>query len=414
MTIQSNRCVFLTDGVMRRTLAAIRALGRNSITTTCGEETALNPTFFSRYCNNRFRYPSPRKHPQALVTSLLSYLEQNPHECLLPMEQDTLDIILVNCREFEQLTHLPFADNETYQIFRDKGKTIKLAKRAGIPHPRTIFPSSLEQVIKEAKSLQFPVVIKPRFNWAGRGIRYVQSLAQLPSAYRHIHELYPFSLIQERIPQGEKYNVNCLFDEHSRPVAVCAQREVRNYPLRHGISTVQESVWRPDLIDLTVQLLQANNWYGVANVDYMIDPRDDTPMLMEVNPRFWATLQLSIHCGINFPLLLYRLARGETIDPVRAYRVGVINRSFLPYDILHFLSNPHRWQMQPSFFDFFGSAVHFDILSADDLMPIMGFFLTCIRYMLDPEIWIRMAHMERVGKLISKLSGKQITGFDHL
>jgi hypothetical protein len=123
MTIQSNRRVFLTDGVIRRTLAAIRALGRNGITTTCGEETALNLTFFSQYCNSRFKYPSPRKRPQEFIASLLSYLEQNPHECLLPMEQDTLDIILRNRREFEQLTHLPFVDNETYQIFRDKGKT---------------------------------------------------------------------------------------------------------------------------------------------------------------------------------------------------------------------------------------------------------------------------------------------------
>ncbi|MCK5021256.1 MAG: ATP-grasp domain-containing protein, partial [Candidatus Peribacteraceae bacterium] len=122
-------------------------------------------------------------------------------------------------------------------------------------------------------------------------------------------------------------------------------------------------------------------------------PRDGTPMLMEVNPRFWGALQMSILCGINFPYLLYKIARGEKIEPVHTYKVGVMCRA-LPYDILHFLNNSHRWKMQPSFFKFFHPQIHFDIISAHDSMPALTFFLTCIPHLSNAKMWIRLGLMK--------------------
>ena len=409
MEIVNNGRVFLTDGVIRRTLAAARALGKEGVRVTCGEETAANLTFFSRYCHTRFKYPSPRKKPEAFVAALVAYLEQNPHECLLPMEQDTLDIVLHHREELEAVTRLPFVDNATYRVFRDKAKTVQLAEKIGIPHPRTVFPQDVTNLAEEVRYLKFPVVIKPRGNWASRGVHVAQDLVELEKVFAEVHAEFPFPLIQEKIPPGEQYHVCCLMDENSKLTAVCTQYEHRHHPHFEGMgaSTVQESVDRPDLVDLTVQLLQANNWYGVANSDIMIDPRDGTPMLMEVNPRFWGPLQSSIHAGVNFPYLLYRLARGEKVAPVLDYKMGVINRSFLPYDIMHFLSNPERFKLEPSFFDFFGEDVHFDILSGHDPLPVIGFGLTVGRYLFDPEVWARLAHMERFGAFLAKLSRQE-------
>ncbi|WP_420641275.1 ATP-grasp domain-containing protein [Candidatus Leptofilum sp.] len=409
MTITNNGRVFLTDGVIRRTLAAARALGKEGVPVTCGEETRGNLTFLSRYCDNRFKYPSPRKKTAAFVAALVEYLTRNPHEVLMPMEQDSLDIILSRRADFEAVTRLPFVDNATYRVFRDKAQTVKLAEKIGIPHPKTVFPTNPNSLAEEVIGLKFPVVIKPRGNWASRGVEVAHNLAELETLFADVHAEFPFPLIQEKIPPGEQYHVCCLMDENSKLTAVCTQKELRHHPHFEGIgaSTVQMSVDRPDLVDLTVQLLQANNWYGVANSDIMIDPRNSTPMLMEVNPRFWGPLQSSIHAGVNFPHLLYRLARGEKVDPVLTYKLGVINRSFLPYDILHFLSNPERFRLQPSFFDFFGENVHFDILSWRDPLPVLGFGLTVGRYLFDPEVWARLAHMERFGAFLAKVSGQE-------
>src|SRR2546421_10171674 len=49
---------------------------------------------------------------------------------------------------------------------------------------------------------------------------------------------------------------------------------------------------------------------------------------MEVNGRFWGSLQLAIDAGVDFPTLLVRCALGQEPPAQKAYRVGVRSRWF--------------------------------------------------------------------------------------
>jgi predicted ATP-grasp superfamily ATP-dependent carboligase len=51
-------------------------------------------------------------------------------------------------------------------------------------------------------------------------------------------------------------------------------------------------------------------------------------VIMEVNGRFWGSLQLAIDAGVDFPDLLVRCAAGETVLAPQPYRVGVRSRWF--------------------------------------------------------------------------------------
>jgi len=44
---------------------------------------------------------------------------------------------------------------------------------------------------------------------------------------------------------------------------------------------------------------------------------------MEINTRFWGSLQLAIDSGMNFPWLLYQLACDGHTDPVYTYKTGL-------------------------------------------------------------------------------------------
>lgn len=44
---------------------------------------------------------------------------------------------------------------------------------------------------------------------------------------------------------------------------------------------------------------------------------------MEINTRFWDSLQLAIDGGLEFPYLLYRIAREEKLQPPTLYKEGV-------------------------------------------------------------------------------------------
>jgi predicted ATP-grasp superfamily ATP-dependent carboligase len=398
-----NGTVFLLDAISPRTLAACRSIGRKGVYVTCADESPFNLAFFSRYCQARLTYPSPLHSPQKFIEHLLDYLACYPQDCIIPVKEESLDAILAHRDEFERLTRLPFPPTSVFQVCRDKNRTMELADQLGIPHPKTVLPNDLSQVEELSKSLRPPLVIKPRMSCSGLGIHYVDDISKLYETYCSVHEQYPFPMIQEEIPSGEKFDVACLFDENSHPLATFAQKEVRSFPLRDGASTVQESVWRPDLVELTVQLLQKIGWSGIAEAEFMIDPRDGVPKLLEVNPRFWGSLQLSIQSGVDFPYLLYEWSRGKTIQPVHDYKVGQFCRQVLPYDLMHFLANPDRFKMEPSFFSVFDPNSGHNLFSADDLGPLLGFFLSCSRYVFDPDKWLHLARLEKFASQIGVL-----------
>ena len=69
-------------------------------------------------------------------------------------------------------------------------------------------------------------------------------------------------------------------------------------------------------------------------VEFKKDPRDGQCKLMEINPRFWGSLELSVLSGVNFPYLLYRMETEGDIEPVIDYKEGIRCRWLLPGDIV--------------------------------------------------------------------------------
>lgn len=73
------------------------------------------------------------------------------------------------------------------------------------------------------------------------------------------------------------------------------------------------------ILDQSVALLSHFGWDGVAMVEYKLDP-DGEPVLMEINGRFWGSLQLAIDAGVDFPRLLASAALEDPLPPVDSYR----------------------------------------------------------------------------------------------
>ena len=63
-------------------------------------------------------------------------------------------------------------------------------------------------------------------------------------------------------------------------------------------------------------------------VEFKRDQRDGSLRLMEINGRFWGSLQLAIDAGVDFPALLVAMAAGETLPAASAYRLGTRSRWF--------------------------------------------------------------------------------------
>ena len=76
-------------------------------------------------------------------------------------------------------------------------------------------------------------------------------------------------------------------------------------------------------MDQAEELLRRIEWQGVAMVECKVDSVTGRPYLMEVNGRFWGSLQLAVDAGVDFPVMLVRLALGLPVAPVSDWRSGV-------------------------------------------------------------------------------------------
>jgi predicted ATP-grasp superfamily ATP-dependent carboligase len=379
--------VLVTDGHWRKTLALVRSLGRKGVHVTVGERTFLNTSFFSKYCSRRLVYPSPRRYPDQFIEFIIKEIKKNQYECLFPMEEETLLLLAKHQSEISKYTYLLIPNLQKIEFVRDKGNLIQFAETHGIPTPKTLYEPPTPTLPPWAGGECEGYVIKPRISSGSFGIAYVKKREDLVPFYQRIHTRYPFPLIQEWIPDGGgTFGFSALFDEASNVKAAFVHKKLRMYPVEGGPSTLREGVEHPQVMELGLSLLRSLNWVGVAMAEFKVDPRDGIPKLMEVNPRFWGSLHLAIASGVDFPYLILKMAREEGFAPVLQYSVGKRCRWLLFGDILHFLTNPRRFHLHPSFFHFFEPNTSYDIISKEDPLPVLGAMATFFTFLYDPEM----------------------------
>jgi predicted ATP-grasp superfamily ATP-dependent carboligase len=378
--------VLVLDGMWNKSLAAVRSFGRKGFYVTAGERTRLATAIFSKYCSRRWIYSSPVLSQVNFLTDLEAELKAGRYDVIFPMEFSTQVLLteVANRQMIEKYTRLPFADADLAKKGNDKAFIMQYARKRGIDVPTTYMVNDIEQLAVIAKETAYPVLIKPRNSSGSRGIVYVKEKEELLTLYLKVHKEYPFPIIQEYIPDGgDVYGVGLLFNFQSEIRASFVYKRLRSHPVSGGPSTLRESVKREDIREIAGLFMKSLRWTGVAHVEFKIDPRDRKPKLLEVNPRFWGSLQLAVESGIDFPFLLFRLAMEGDIEPVMDYNAGVRCRWLIPGDLLHFIKNPERLRLKPNFFDF---NTKDDIISLSDPMPVIGRLSSVLMFLYDKEM----------------------------
>ena len=380
--------ILVTDGLWRKSLSAVRALGVGGYGVGVTGDSYFTTSFFSKYCKKKIVIPSASGNKRGFLNGVLKELESHKYDVVFPMEDSTISALISIRKDVEKLVRLPLPNSQSLNIAWDKAKTILMAQELGIPTPKTYIPQNFKDAERIAGEIAYPAVIKPKTASGSKGLRYVNTKVDLVEIYKQLAKNFDGLIIQERIPQeGKGVGASFLFDWNSKPLAGFTYQRLREYPVNGGPSTLRESTKNPELMEMGMEILKKLEWVGVAMVEFKTDPRDNKTKLMEINPRFWGSLELPIVSGVNFPVLLYKMAMGENFKPVFKYKVGVRCRWLIPGDILHFISNPNRLNMDPSFFDFGTKDTHYDQLKRDDIKGTLGTILCTGAHALNPNMW---------------------------
>jgi predicted ATP-grasp superfamily ATP-dependent carboligase len=328
----------VTDGLWRKSLSAIRSLGRAGFDVTVMGDSFFTTGFWSGYATGRAIAPSAASDPDAFGKRLLKLVGEHPGAVLLPMEDATLKWVSDHREELEGKARFLIPSRESLEIALDKRLTLQVAARLGLPCPRTWEPEDAPEFARLASGLEpGTFVVKPRSGTGSAGLVYGEKLAATDWE-AHWRRFGPM-LLQERIPeQGRGLGVSALMDQDGRCVATFAHERLQQYPNSGGPSTDRRSIHAPELVERSLELLRRLEWRGIAMVEWKTDPRDNQPKLMEINPRFWGSLELAVRSCVDFPLLYARAALGERSQPVTSYVVGRRCRWMIPGEILRYLT----------------------------------------------------------------------------
>lgn len=335
----------VTDGIWRKSLSAVRSLGKAGYDITVLGDSLFTTSYWSKYTTRRLRSVNAKEDAKQFGITLLSYLKRRPSKgrpVLLPMEDASLEWVSAHRKTVAEFADFLLPSIDSLAIAQSKGATSALGAYLKLPTLETFMPSTVEEFIEQLRQLIIAdtlshYIVKPVSGSGSAGIIYLDAFKN--PDWREHWKKYGALLIQKRInSSGQGLGVSLLFDNTGECVASFAHSRLQQYPNSGGPSTSRISIVNNKLVDQSIRLMTELDWRGVAMVEWKVDPISNTPYLMEINPRFWGSLELAVRSGVNFPLLYALAARGEKFDPVHSYKQGIICRWLLPGDLLRYLS----------------------------------------------------------------------------
>jgi predicted ATP-grasp superfamily ATP-dependent carboligase len=338
----------------------------------------------SRFCAAHIVYPDPVMRSDDFIAFVAAVAVERNVDVVLPVADITTFLVTTNRERFGPRCDVPFANAAVVARAADKVDLMQTAMRLGVPVPATVVVCDPMNV--PLTDWAYPIVIKPRQSrirtgkeWVSTSVSYAGSRAALlhDLATRPRHE-FPV-MLQEHV-SGPGMGVFACY-RGGRQIALFSHRRLRERPPWGGVSVLSESVAvDPQAGGYATRLLDELGWDGVAMVEFKLDERNGTPMLMEINGRFWGSLQLSIDAGVDFPGLLVQTPAPASVASQPPYRVGVRSR-WLWGDIDSLLltlfggtRGPASWQPNRlrtlwQFMKLVGGRLYYDNPKPDDIRP---------------------------------------------
>lgn len=305
--------ILVLNGEHRSALATLRALGRNGHQVFSGSQQKRTICSFSKFCKGSVRYSSPLDNSSQFIDEIKEHLKKLRIDILLAMTDATMYRVLQHENEIRKLAVLPSVSFEQYKRASDKCNLMKMAQRLGVEYPQTEYFSNAEEALLKKEQFKYPLVLKPQSSIIELKNRLICSSVSIIDSPKMLHQVltsriyYQHPFMVQNLVNGEGMGVFALCS-NGELKAYCAHKRIREKPPWGGVSVVSESM-DPDksVLKSASVLLKDLNWNGVAMVEYKKDSQENVPRLMEINARFWGSLQLSIDAGIDFPNLLINM-----------------------------------------------------------------------------------------------------------
>lgn len=345
--MSATEAILVLDADARAGLACVQSLGRAGLTVHAAVRSLGSATERSRWCRRVHAQPPPEPVDDG-VAWLIELERRFSFALVIPTTEASLRWLRRLPQEHPLRAKAVLPSDYALDAALDKERTREIAGELGIPVPASrLLPQGEAPPAAEGK---FPKVLKPvRSKVVIRSRLVTLAVAVVRDASERDVTLaawLPFTAVQEQtwVP-GHGVGIEVLY-ERGRMAWYFAHERLHEWPLTGGASTWRRACDDEDeLVAHTQRLLDHLHWHGVAMVEWRRDDQGSV-RLMEINPRFWGSLPLTIAAGVDMPLGLLELARQRALAPAPAWRQGMTGRN-LTDDLQWFFDNVRANRKDP-------------------------------------------------------------------
>ncbi|HEU5245032.1 MAG TPA: hypothetical protein VFU33_11580, partial [Gaiellaceae bacterium] len=145
-------------------LAAIRSLGRQGLRVLAVDHRAGALGLRSRYAEARLA-PDPLDDEDGFIEALRAVAEETDDVLpLFPTHDEHLNAIARHGDVLGARYRFPFPTWDVLEKIQSKRHQLETAEAAGVPIPRTLYPSSAQEARAAGEEVGFPLVVKPSAN----------------------------------------------------------------------------------------------------------------------------------------------------------------------------------------------------------------------------------------------------------
>lgn len=169
----------------------------------------------------------------------------------------------------------------------------ELCEEIGEPVLQSVIAESLEDGLKAAEEIGYPVVLRPAFTLGGTGGGFADNEEECAEILRGALELSPVHqvLVEKSIKGYKEIEYEVMRDNNDTAITICNMENVDPVGIHTGDSIVvcpSQTLTNKEyhmLRDSALKIIRALKIEGGCNVQFALDPLSFKYYLIEVNPR---------------------------------------------------------------------------------------------------------------------------------
>ncbi len=222
---------------------------------------------------------------------------------------------------------------ESIEAAEDREFFTQLATRLGIAQPDNGTATNVEDAVRIAEQIGYPVLVRPSFVLGGRAMVIVYDEAKLRHYMEHAVEASEDRpvLIDRFLEEAVEVDVDCIADGKTAVIGAIMEHVERAGVHSGDSACIIPSVSLSDAVCATIRehtyaLARALNVCGLMNVQYAV--QGEMVYVLEVNPRASRTIPyVSKTIGVPLAKLASLVMAGETLENL-GFTEEVIPRHF--------------------------------------------------------------------------------------